>query len=276
MQISPSDASAYNLSEHQCSFFNAFLGLYDIQDKDILEVGGAMPSTLVLDQLGAKSWTCIQSSEYAQHRSDNQEPSSNKDGYTSIFANIEDLSESAQIGNKYDAVFSIACFEHIHKFPQALHVMHKALKPEGVLFSLFAPIWSGPWGQHYTDSVPDRFESIKPPGGWTTNAIFGPWDHLLMSRYQFFEHYRHKFDKKFAEELTYLTYNSPQINRYFFEDYVEFIKQEKFNIKILKGMFEFPNNTEIERSLEELARKYAVSGYQNFSDAGIVAFLEKQ
>lgn len=276
MQIDRSVALQHQLSEHQSNFFNAFLSVYDIQGQDVLEVGGAMPSALVLEHLGARSWTCVQSGEYAQHRSDNQKPSSTSSRYTHIYANIEDLHTDSIMASRFDAVFSIACFEHIHKFPQALRVMRRALKQGGVLFSLFAPIWSGPWGQHYTDAVPERFDCIKPLGGWTTSEIFGPWDHLLMSRHQFIEHYSKKFDRLFAEELMYITYNSPQINRYFFEDYLEFIKQENFNIKIFKGEFSLPSTEETRETLKLLAKKFDGSGYKNFTNAGIIAFLQKQ
>ena len=47
----------WGLSPHQASFLHAFLQIYNVKGKDILELGGAMPKALVIDHLGANSWT---------------------------------------------------------------------------------------------------------------------------------------------------------------------------------------------------------------------------
>jgi hypothetical protein len=93
MEIDDLTAQTFGLSDHQRNFFSTLLSFYDIKGKDVLEVGGAMPSGLVLDYLGVNSWTCVQSQEYAAHRSDNQTPSANLGNgrYSAIYANIEDL-----------------------------------------------------------------------------------------------------------------------------------------------------------------------------------------
>jgi SAM-dependent methyltransferase len=277
MQIDDRIAKENNIQGHQQSYFNYFLNLYDVQGKDILEIGGAMPSTLVLDFLAVKSWTCVQSSDYEKYRSDNQIPSQERESsYSFIYGNLEEFAVDSRFENNYDAIFSIACFEHIHKLPEALKVMYKSLRPEGKLFSMFSPIWSGPWGQHYTSEAPARFDSIRPAEGWTTQSIFsGPWDHLLLSRLQFFEHYKAKFDEEFAAELMYMTFNSPQVNRYFFEDYIAFIRATGFKELILNGLFTMPDSPETAQSLTILRNRYLSFGYANFSDAGIVAFLRK-
>lgn len=276
IQIDDATAATYGIHGHQHSYFNTFLQLYDIRNKDVLEVGGAMPGGLVLDHLGANSWTAVQSAEYALHRDDNQVPtqSSFEGRYYPIFRNIEDLADDADFHHRYDVIFSIACFEHIHKLPQALKAMRRALKPGGRLFTMFAPIWSGPWGQHYTDKVPDRFKAIEPPGGWANQHIFGPWDHLLLSRVQFYQHCAERFDPDYAEELTYITYNSPQINRFFFEDYEAVLSASGMRKLLLNGLFRFPETDMSLKITAVLRQRYAYAGYNNFSDAGIVAFLE--
>lgn len=277
MAIDDLTAQTYGLSDHQRNFFSTLLSFYDIRGKDVLEVGGAMPSGLVLDTLGVNSWTCVQSQEYAAHRNDNQTPSANLGNgrYSAIYANIEDVGGSADFSQRYDTVFSIACFEHIHKFPQALNVMYQALRPGGCLYSTFAPIWSGPWGQHLTEPVPSRFDAMAPAAGWTQQDYIGPWDHLLLSRFQFYERIKQRFDASYAEALSYMTYNSPQINRYFFEDYENFVKESKFSKTIFRGLFEVESNEYVSATLKELRQRFAGSGYQNFSNSGIMVFLGK-
>jgi len=45
---------------------------------------------------------------------------------------------------KYEAIFSTAAFEHFLKLPTVIRLLPHNLVAEGVLFSIFAPIWSRP------------------------------------------------------------------------------------------------------------------------------------
>ena len=72
-----------------------------------------------------------------------------------------------------------------------------------------------------------------------------------------------------------MTYNSPQINRYFFEDYENFVKESKFSKTIFRGLFEVESNEYVSATLKELRQRFAGSGYQNFSNSGIMVFLGK-
>ena len=276
-QINDDIARRFGLVGHLQSYLNLFLEVCDIRGKDVLEVGGAMPRDLVIRELGASSWTAVQSAEYAAQRGDNQIPSENEGEarYRSVFENIENLTSDLTFNSSFDVVFSIACFEHIHKLPEALKVIHRALRPSGRLYTAFAPIWSGPWGHHYDFGVPDRFNEIEPIGGWNSQNIFGPWDHLVMSRVQFYELYRKKFDDEFARQLTYVIYNSPHINRFFFEDYKSFIDVSDFKTLLFQGVFSIEQREPMNNALKYIQSKFAHLGYSNFTDAGIVAFLEK-
>jgi SAM-dependent methyltransferase len=276
-QVNDNVAARFGLKGHLQSYLNLFLEFYDIRGKDVLEIGGAMPRDLVIQELGASSWTAVQSAEYASQRGDNQIPSENEDEgkYRSVFENIENLNDDLTFNSSFDVVFSIACFEHIHRFPEALQVMYRALRPCGRLFTAFAPIWSGPWGHHYDFGIPDRFDIIKPLGGWNSQNIFGPWDHLVMSRTQFYDLYSKKFDDDFSRQLTYIIYNSTHINRFFFEDYKFFIDLSSFKILLFQGVFSMSDRELTINAVKFLQNKFAGQGYLNFTDAGIVAFLEK-
>jgi hypothetical protein len=270
-------AEIWNLSPHQSSYLQAFTANYDVRGKDIIELGGAMPRSLVIDHLGANSWTCIQSIDYSLHRNDNQVPSNctGDSSYNVIWANAEDFLTTSK--SKWDALFSIAAFEHFLRLPEVIRKISKILSPFGTLFSIFAPIWSGPWGQHFTDRIPERFG--QPNGEWTTQLIFnGPWDHLIYGATEYLEIYTSKFDREFAEELTYQTFQSPQINRLHFEDYRDlFVSASRTSTRI-EALFDLPtgSNAQLQVELNRCISKFANTKYKNFQSSGIFIFQRFQ
>ena len=125
MLIDEELAQKFGISGHQKSYLNTFLQVCEIRGRHILEVGGAMPGDLVIGHLGAESWTSVQSKDYELLRDDNQIPRPNGfDGqYKVIYRNIEELGSDAYFQDRFDFIFSIACFEHLHKLPEALLVL---------------------------------------------------------------------------------------------------------------------------------------------------------
>ena len=267
----------FELSPHQGSFFREFMRVYDIRGKDILELGGAMPRKLVLDFCQANSWTCVQSEEYSKHRSDNQQPSQSDSsaGYRFYFTQAEEFCEEHK--QKYDAVFSIAAFEHFLHLPKVLRLLPNLLKPEGVLFSIFAPIWSGPYGQHFTHILPERFKASNSEFTGTQQLFDTPWDHLLLSSSQYLHRYSEKFDREFAELLTYETFHSPQINRLFLDDYRLIARDANFKSKILVPQFILPIELQefYRKQLETLQVKFKTASYDDFISAGVYLFFTK-
>lgn len=267
----------FELSPHQGSFFREFMRVYDIRGKDILELGGAMPRKLVLDFCQANSWTCVQSEEYGKHRSDNQQPSQSDPsaGYRFYFTQAEEFCE--EHNQKYDAVFSIAAFEHFLHLPKVLRLLPNLLKPEGVLFSIFAPIWSGPYGQHFTHILPERFKASNSEFTGTQPLFDTPWDHLLLSASQYLHRYTEKFDREFAELLTYETFHSPQINRLFLDDYRLITQVANFKSRNIAPQFKLSTNHQAfyREELEALKKKFQTSGYEDFISAGVYMLLIK-
>jgi SAM-dependent methyltransferase len=147
-------AQKYSLQNYHVAYLERFMTLCDVRGKDVLEVGGAMPREIALDFLGARSWTALESMAYHGHdgilnqrdRLERQNVFSSGGLYRYYSQNVENLSEDHH--NAYDLIFSIACFEHIHRLPLALDVMLRVLRPGGELFSLFAPVWSSMIGAH--------------------------------------------------------------------------------------------------------------------------------
>ena len=129
-------AQKYKLLSYHVPYLTQFLSVYDVKGKDVLEVGGAMPREIVIDHLGANSWTCTESPQYDEELGEaNQQTLSGATSaggnYHTLLKNVEDFDLEQE--GRFDCIFSIACFEHIAKFPQALDTMYRCLKPGGVM-----------------------------------------------------------------------------------------------------------------------------------------------
>ena len=242
---------------------------------DVLEVGGALPASLVIDHLDCNSWTAVEAPAYDHelgsanqfHRNagDRDHQQAHAGRYRHLYLDIEEISPEHY--GQYDLIFSIACFEHIHRLPQALRVMHRCLRPGGKLFTMHSPIWSAFDGHHLPIGIPERFDQNNPQQSY----VFEPWGHLLNSRLQAFQNLAARFDCEFAEEVIYYTFNSDHINRYFSEDYLLAFQASPFVVDHCQLSFPFVPPVDIQQALER--RCY---GYTQFANNGIFALLSKE
>ena len=268
-------SNKYNLSYH-LSFLEHCNNLISLRGLNVLEIGGSLPPELVLDIYGCNSWTAIESSAYDNELGDaNQfhvyDPpklssycNGSSDSYQIHCLSIEDLGE--EFYEKYDLVFSIACFEHLTRLPLALKQMHKCLKSNGHLFTIHSPIWSAYDGHHLPIKIPSKFLTKSSNHLY----VFKPWGHLLQGIAETYIDICERFDKDFAEKVVYYTYNSPHINRYFSEDYIAMIRSSDFEIVNLELCFERRPPQDVQTKLEIL-----YPGYKYFSNNGIHALLRK-
>lgn len=264
---------AFKLSYH-LNYLQVCQQFVPLQGLDVLEVGGALPASLVIDHLGCNSWTAVEAPAYDHelgsanqfHRNAQDHGHQQKyvSSYRHLYLDIEAIPED-HFG-QYDLIFSIACFEHIHRLPQALKVMHRCLKPGGRLFTMHSPIWSAFDGHHLPIELPSRFG--KPKNQHC--PIFEPWEHLLLNRREAYKTLKQRFDSDFAEEVVYYTYNSGHINRYFSEDYLMVFEESPFIIREARLTFPAQTSAEMQAALQQ-----ANPGYQEFSNNGILGLLEK-
>jgi SAM-dependent methyltransferase len=241
---------------------------------DVLEIGGALPASLVIDHLGCNSWTAVEAPSYDEelgeanqfHRNFAEKQRLLEIGvrYRHFYCNAEDLGDDHH--NQYDLIFSIACFEHINRLPLALERMLQCLKPGGRLFTMHSPIWSAFDGHHLPIGIPNRFDRSLPHQSY----IFKPWGHLLHSRSQAYIDIRNRFDAPFAEEVIYNAYNSNHVNRYFSEDYRVVFDDSGFDV--VEYQLTFPRNPTAELWA---ALKSRFPGYTQFGNNGIYAILQK-
>jgi len=243
-----------------------------LKGRDVLEIGGALPASLVIDHLGCNSWTAVEAPSYDEelgaanqfHRNFAEKHRHHEIGhrYRHYYCNAENL--GAEHVNQYDLIFSIACFEHINRLPLALSVMLDCLRPGGKLFTMHSPIWSACDGHHLPIGIPDRFDMQQSHQSY----VFKPWGHLLKSRAETFVDIRSRFDSAFAEEVIYNTYNSNHINRYFSEDYRVLFDDSGYEIVEYQTTFPANPSPDVQAVLES-----RFPGYKQFGNNGIYALL---
>lgn len=247
-------------------------------DKDVMEIGGALPSEFVFNTLNAKTWTSITQSDSAVNstsasrvelnqdkiliQKDFTEPKKNH--YTYFQNSINALPESHF--KQYDLIFSIATIEHILKLPLALEKMYNALRPNGKLFAIFSPVWSAYNGHHITATVDKAGNEIT-----MNNGFIPPWGHLVMGPSSMYAYLLTKTDNETAAEITYQIYNAPTINRFFSEDYLNFIKETNFTIEKFDTLFNQTVPPYTQKKLEELN-----PGKKSFGNNGLLIVLNKE
>jgi len=165
---------SFNLDYQFYQFF-IFHAMFDLRGKTILEVGGSLPNNMLFNLFEIKEYINNESPDYIEAESG--ESYSSKHGEhanrKTIIANAEDIDKQLP-KDSVDAIFSVACFEHIYDLPAALRASHAITKPGGVLYSFFAPIYSyltdghhgvipqherfaeTPWGLHLMSAADQR------------------------------------------------------------------------------------------------------------------------
>lgn len=265
--------TVFDLSYH-LNYLDTCNSLIPLKGLDVLEVGGCLPASLVIDHIHCRSWIAVESPSYdielgkanQFHRTEVplSKSSHSPSSHSHYYCSIESLDESHN--DKYDLIFSIACFEHIARLPLALSRMFHCLKPGGMLFTMHSPIWSAYDGHHLPLSIPERFNKMQSKNLY----IFPPWGHLLQSRAETYDDISSRFDSAFAEEVIYSAYNSNHINRYFSEDYKAFFDSSDFIVKLFQPTFNRCPSPTVQAMLES---RY--TPYKQFSNNGILAVLER-
>jgi len=217
--------------------------------KSVLEVGGSLPPEFVFTHLKAKEWFAVETPDYASSLQESGgithtgtllgqgltpktfDAVGPHQSYNFYLDDIIRL--PASLENRFDLVFSLAAFEHIHRLHQALQKMYAALKPGGKLFSLFSPIWSSYQGHHLPDMTDANGNHYN-----FANSPIPAWGHLLQTPAQMLSYLKTKTDEKTAQNMVYYIYNAPNINRYFAEDFLELIQLTPFTIDRFESLLE--------------------------------------
>lgn len=189
------------------------------ENRRVLEMGGALPSSFVFDKLNANRWVAVEYSKYIG----NEYRITQRAGYSYDSTGWEEFFQKWKLtdGERFDVIYSIAAFEHIHDLNGCFDAMFDMLVDGGILYSYFSPIWSAPNGSH----------------GFHPKEIdmYGGHAHLCFdfcSLQEFLISECSVLPSKAciaAHEL----YKNNQINRYSYEEYIKIFNASQFQEKII-------------------------------------------
>lgn len=210
-------------AQSQASVLEKLLNYCDIENKSVLEIGGSMPKENILAYY-PKSWVSV-------------DPLYSPENGISLINDVDNISEIKKFvktdiksftwSEPFDIAFSCNAFHHIHDLNFALNNIKRLLKPNGIIYANFGPIWSGPDGSHiegfrYNNTIYNFWENNPLPH----------WAHLVYTPQELLELLKKDYDPFFAKKLVETVYYSNWINRLFFEEY-EFIITN-LNMEIIK------------------------------------------
>ncbi len=168
--------------------------------------------------------------------------------------------------NSFDAVLSVATMEHVNGLDIFLSEVARVLKPKGVFYTEFSPIWSSAKGHHvYAVAGPKEARFWKP--GKNPIPDYG---HLLMTHDEMREFLTSgPCTEELIEPIIQWIYFGESINRCHFEEY---IKAFRTCLLIIEKM-SFAHDAAERDTLARLNSKY--SGEKNFTCASISAVFRK-
>jgi SAM-dependent methyltransferase len=165
----------------------------------------------------------------------------------------------------FDALFSVATFEHILEFPKALAEMHRVLRPGGILYSHFGPIWSGCRGHHLRVRVGAReFRHFRPEANPLPDFC-----HLLMSREELRDALHDRVDGDCIEPIADWVFDDSGINRLFHCEYLENFAASPFELLSLR-----PERDPIDPQLARILR-FRYSREREFAVTNVEVRLRK-
>lgn len=103
--------------------------------------------------------------------------------------------------NSFDIVVSVATFEHIPDLEKCLAEIKRVLKPGGIFYTEFGPIWSGVIGHHCYNWIKD--EVLKVPA----------WGQLYMSKEEMHRYITEHYSKDDADKICHMIFEDNWINR---------------------------------------------------------------
>lgn len=194
------------LAVSQEAVFSGFVQRVSLADAVVAEIGGTFPMSLLREQRVAR-WYCIDPNP------PDGTPHSPSSG--TMREVLRARAEAIPLPDtSVDAIFSSNAFQFID-VSSTLAEARRILRPGGVLYAHFGPIWSAVDG-HQLEYV--TYEG-RPLAFWQ-DTFLPPWAHLAYEREQLRTLLRSGLPEELADLLVWHVHESTTINRLFFEDYV--------------------------------------------------------
>jgi SAM-dependent methyltransferase len=189
------------LASDQETVFSRFVELCDLRGATVLEIGGMLPESLVA-AAGVAAWWAV----------DPRNPAAEGDGP------VRPLRGRASAlplpDGSIDCVFSSNAFQHVHDLPETLDEAARVLKPGGVVYASFGPVWSAPDGSHIEALVweGERYD-------FWDHSLLPSWAHLVGDEAELAAALAPLHGAGLAGAIARYVHRSDWINRLFFDDY---------------------------------------------------------
>jgi glycosyltransferase involved in cell wall biosynthesis/tetratricopeptide (TPR) repeat protein/SAM-dependent methyltransferase len=210
------------LAQYQEHAVAKFFGLLPARTKRILEIGSDVEYAVV-DNIAARfggTVTGINPKLGFVKRSP-------QDGPPNVEIMEADGCDMPFDDQSFDAILTIATMEHVHDVAKFLEESHRVLRPGGVFYTNFSPIWSCGIGHHVC-----AFAGRKEARFWKPDRNPLPdFSHLLWSEEEMREYLLYNpCDDRLIEPIIDWVYRSGDINRYFYEDYLEAFRGSRLKV----------------------------------------------
>ncbi|SLM29964.1 hypothetical protein MTBBW1_2030054 [Desulfamplus magnetovallimortis] len=250
--------------DYQQRAIDRFLEYADVSGKTVLEIGA--DDAVVMRKLsekgmslglGVNNWYWHDKEHKTVKVADN------------IILSWGDIRSVPLEDESFDLIIAIAAFEHVRELDQALREMHRLLKPGGIIYSYYGPIWSCGVGHHLwfeREGVYYRFSELE-----STLPILENYEHLLMDREEMSIKLRKKWDQDAVDDFIYQIYDNDHINRYMYSDYAKLFNNSDFKVVA----FEKADGMEIDPEVQrQLTLKYGPEN--DFTCGNLEVVLEKE
>jgi SAM-dependent methyltransferase len=213
------------LQNYQVNHLHTADALLSLSGKRVLEVGGSLPSRMVIDHYKCRSWTCVDSrTEYTAELdfdlgapADSVSSAGADRAGTWSFLDGRFEQVATTLTGPFDVIYSSAVLEHVRELSACLTQMRRLLAPGGAMFHAVGPIWSGPSGYHV---YPSYFRKHGPTAGVQVVDALGPWIHLVKTPEQMLAHLTEFVEAPLAQDAVESIYRSPRLSRRVFDEYL--------------------------------------------------------
>jgi SAM-dependent methyltransferase len=118
------------------------------------------------------------------------------------------------IDNEFDAIITLSLLEHVSSLKDAFSEIRRILKPDGFFYSYFGPSWSSCVGHHIYAKPGDPLLDFTQ---WKMPSHI----HLLCSEPEIVSFYKKNgYSDVQCNEVLHWFYQTPIINRFFFDEYL--------------------------------------------------------
>ena len=245
------------LQSYHANHLHAADALLSLSGKRVLEVGGSLPSRLVNDHYGCRSWTCVDNRlEYAaeldfEHTGPPDRATNagvrHEDSWNYVDGRFEEVATT--LTGPFDVIYSSAVLEHVGELSICLDQMRRLLAPGGAMFHAVGPVWSGPSGHHV---YPSYFRRHGANAGLQVVAALGPWMHLLKTPEQMLAHLTDIVGAPLARDAVESIYRSPRLSRRIFPEYIAAFESAGLQVAWIRKWRKSARTADARRALRAL------------------------